>query len=198
MKELRVKNDETKKEKCIEGHAAVFNQWSEKLGSRWFSFREKILPGSFTESIQQDDVRALINHDPNLILGRNKSNTLELSEDNIGLKVRIVPPDTQYARDLMVSIDRGDITQMSFMFEVLSDRWGSEEGIDADEVREISKVKLYDVSPVTFPAYPQTDVGTRSAMDISAARLEEKRELEIKRKEQFERKKFIQFLDIND
>lgn len=128
----------------------------------WFPFREKVLPGAFADTIKTDDIRALYNHDVNYVLGRNKAGTLFLEEDDIGLKVRILPPDTQWARDLMVSIEWGDISQMSFGFIVISDRWGTEEGVD---MRELLKVKLYDVSPVTFPAYPQTDVGVRSAME---------------------------------
>ncbi|ADL50551.1 HK97 family phage prohead protease [Clostridium cellulovorans] len=171
LTELRVKNIDTNEGEnntipVIEGHAAVFNQWSEELGGV-FSFREKVIPGAFTDSIQTDDVRALFNHDPNYVLGRNKSGTLELTETKEGLYVKITPPDTQWARDLTVSIDRGDISQMSFGFLVLEDRWGYEEGRD---VRELRKVKLFDVSPVTFPAYPQTSVGIRSAADIYEAR----------------------------
>ena len=144
----------------IEGHAAVFNQWSEELGYI-FPFKERVLPGAFTESIGSDDVRALFNHDPNYVLGRNRSGTLDLVESEQGLLVRIYPPDTSWARDLNISIDRGDISQMSFGFLVLEDRWGHEDGMD---IRELCKVKLFDVSPVTFPAYPQTDVGIRGAL----------------------------------
>jgi HK97 family phage prohead protease len=146
----------------IEGHAAVFNQWSENLGGM-FPFKEKVIPGAFRDSINVDDVRALFNHDPNYVLGRNKAGTLELKETQKGLLVRITPPDTQWARDLTVSIDRGDITQMSFGFLVEEDKWGSEDGMD---IRELHKVKLFDVSPVTFPAYSQTSVGIRSMTEV--------------------------------
>lgn len=150
----------------IEGHAAVFNQWSENLGGI-FPFKEKVIPGAFRDSINVDDVRALFNHDPNYVLGRNKAGTLELKETQKGLLVRVTPPDTQWARDLTVSIDRGDISQMSFGFLVEDDKWGTEEGMD---VRELHKVKLFDVSPVTFPAYPQTSVGVRSMTEVYEAR----------------------------
>lgn len=164
--ELRVLASQTEEEikpaaPIIEGHAAIFDQWSEELGPL-FPFKEKVMPGAFKASIQNDDIRALFNHDPNYVLGRNKAGTLELKETQKGLLVRITPPDAQWARDLIVSIDRGDISQMSFGFLVLEDRWGTEEGMD---VRELHKVKLFDVSPVTFPAYPQTDVGIRSAWE---------------------------------
>ena len=139
----------------IVGYAAVFNKFSEEM----WGFREKIAPGCFTKTIKEDDVRALWNHDSNHVLGRNKSGTLTLSEDDKGLKIDILPPDAQWARDLMTSIDRGDIDQMSFGFKTVSQLW---EGEYPDEVRTLIEVKLYDVSPVTFPAYPDTEVGLRS------------------------------------
>jgi hypothetical protein len=182
MTELRVQNkpnseDEGKIIKTIEGHAAVFNQWSETLGG-FFPYKERVLPGAFKDSIEKDDIRALFNHNPDYVLGRNKSGTLHLEEDEKGLKVVIHPPDTQWARDLLVSIDRGDITQMSFGFIVESDRWGLEDGMD---VRELQKVKLFDVSPVTYPAYPQTDVGVRSMDEVFKKHKEEERQKKAKK-----------------
>lgn len=142
----------------IEGHAAVFDSWSETLGG-YYPFKEKVRKNAFKKSIDTDDIRALFNHDSNHVLGRNKAGTLELVEDDKGLLVRIYPPDTALARDLLVSISRGDISQMSFGFVVEKDEWSTENGIDT---RELTQVKLYDVSPVTFPAYTQTDVGVRA------------------------------------
>jgi len=188
MTELRVQNkpnseDEEKIVRTIEGHAAVFNEWSETLGG-FFPYKERVLPGAFKDSIEKDDIRALFNHNPDYVLGRNKSGTLELKEDEKGLKVIIHPPDTQWARDLLVSIDRGDITQMSFGFIVESDRWGLEDGMD---VRELQKVKLFDVSPVTYPAYPQTDVGVRSMDEVFKKHKDEERQKKaIKAKEKLD------------
>ena len=164
LTELRMMQpeDEETTQPMIEGHAAVFNQRSEELGV-CFPFREKIMPGAFLESIQKDDIRALFNHSPNYVLGRNKAGTLTLEEDVQGLKVQIHPPDTQFARDLGVSIKRGDISQMSIGFQVLTERWYMDNG---EDIREITKAKLYDVSPVTFPAYPQTDVSARSINEV--------------------------------
>ena len=164
LKELRVVDDisDDGGGNAIEGYASVFDSWSEELGGD-LPFRERVIKGAFEETIQKDDIRALFNHDPNYVLGRNRAGTLSLEEDEKGLKVRIIPPETTWAKDLMVSIKRGDITQMSFGFTVILDRWFTEENID---VRELLKVKLFDVSPVTFPAYQQTECGIRSAMDV--------------------------------
>lgn len=154
--ELRAKGGSTPR---ITGHAAVFNQLSEDLGG----FREKIAPGAFTDTIQDGDIRALWNHDPNFPLARTKSKTLRLKEDDEGLAIDADLPDTSYARDLIISIERRDVDQMSFGFMVLPDgqKWRLEDG---GIVRILTKVELFDVSPVTFPAYPQTDVSARAEL----------------------------------
>ena len=108
LTELRIADSESGS--VIEGHAAVFDSWSETLGGI-FPFKEIVRKGAFNESIGKDDIRALFNHDPNYVLGRNRAGTLELVEDEIGLKVRIIPPDTSWAKDIQISIRRGDITQ---------------------------------------------------------------------------------------
>lgn len=143
----------------IEGHAAMFNCLSGNLGG----FREKIRPGAFSKTIKEADVRALWNHNDGFVLGRNKAGTLELSEDEKGLAVKIYPPDTTWANDLRESIKRGDVNQMSFGFRCIKDNWTEDE---FGPIRELIEVQLFDVSPVTFPAYPQTDVSARA---ISAA-----------------------------
>lgn len=148
--------EDQEKRKMI-GHAAVFGEVADIGG--WFN--EQVDPGAFKASIRKDDVRALFNHDENYVLGRNKAKTLRLSEDDTGLKVTIDPPDTQFARDLQVSIDRGDISQMSFAFQVQEEEWVRGDKGKPD-LRKIKKVRLFDVSPVTFPAYTGTDIAVRS------------------------------------
>lgn len=169
--EIRAEENDGKRTIC--GHAAVFNSWSETLGG-FFPFKEIIRKGAFQKSIEKDDIRALFNHDVNHVLGRNLAGTLELGEDGQGLFVKILPPDTQWARDLQVSIIRGDITQMSFGFVVEKDEWSTVDGVDT---RELIEVKLFDVSPVTYPAYTQTDVGVR-AYEQYKAKLRQKAENE--------------------
>lgn len=147
----------------IAGHAAKFDVLSEDLGG----FRERIAPGAFAKSIQSADVRALWNHDANIVLGRNKSGTLRLSEDSAGLYYEVDVPDTQLIRDMVLApIARGDVNQCSFGFYTLSDKWAK---VDGDWVRTLLEVELFDVSPVTYPAYPATDVAVRSLQAAQAA-----------------------------
>lgn len=159
--EFRVEGEEAPK---IIGYAAKFDTLSEEM----WGFREKIAKGAFTDALKDSDVRALFNHDPNLVLGRNKAGTLVLVEDDIGLRYEITPPDTQTAKDLAESIRRGDISQSSFAFSMRGggiEEW--QELPDGKAIRTIKKVsRLFDVSPVTYPAYPDTESGVRSAEEV--------------------------------
>lgn len=150
----------------IRGYAAVFNQLSEDLGG----FREQLATGAFSDAIGASDVRALINHDANLVIGRNKSGTLTMSEDAVGLRVEITPPDTQAARDLVELMKRGDVNQMSFAFTVSKeDQTWTRDG-SGPWLRTIKKVsRLFDVSVVTYPAYPQTSAAVRALEDLQSA-----------------------------
>lgn len=140
----------------LAGYAAVFDELSVEI----WGFREKIAAGAFTDTIANDDIRSLWNHDTNWVLGRTTNQTLRLAEDEIGLAVEIEPPETQMGRDALVSIRRGDVNQMSFAFATLEDRWDIDE--NEQYVRTLLRVKLYEVSPVTFPAYPATSIAVRA------------------------------------
>lgn len=138
-------------EMIIEGYAALYNSETD-LGV----FRESISPGAF-DDVLNDDVRALINHDPSLILGRSSAGTLELSTDELGLKYRVKLGEQQYAKDLYTSIKRGDISQSSFAFTIEDQSWSEDRS-----TRKVEKVaKLLDVSPVTYPAYKSATVAAR-------------------------------------
>ncbi len=165
--EFRIQQTENEPLKII-GYAARFNELSEEM----WGMREKIAPGAFTEAIGKSDVRALWNHDPNYVLGRTKNGTLQIREDEQGLFYEVTPPDTQWARDLVESIKRGDVDQSSFAFTVDVQEWDeSSEPV----IRTIVKVReLYDVSPVTYPAYPTATSGVRSLKDVAEEHRKEK------------------------
>lgn len=146
--------------KSVSGYAAVFNSLSEDLG--WF--RETIRPGAFAKCLQGDpDVRCLFNHDTNVVLGRTRSGTLDLMEDAKGLKFNCLLPETQAARDVRELIKRGDVSQCSFGFYVVEQEWNEKKlpNGDMECTRELVEVDLFDVSPVTFPAYPATSCEAR-------------------------------------
>ncbi len=152
----------------LAGYAALFNTASDDLGG----FTEVITPGAFKGAIPKSDIRALFNHDPNYVLGRNKSGSLSVSEDNRGLAMEVTPPDIQWVRDLLVSVERGDIDQMSFGFRVAKggDEWVYTDDAVTRTITEISE--LFDVAVVTYPAYPDTDVAVRSLDAWKAAHTE--------------------------
>jgi len=147
-------------ENQLTGHAALFNV---RTNIDWFE--EIVKPGAFRRAIKEkQDVRCLLNHDSNLILGRTRNGTLQLQEDEKGLKFSCDLPATQLARDLRVSIGRRDIDQCSFSFVVREQTWTEEKNRDGltIHIRSIEDVDLLDVSPVTFPSYEQTSCSVRS------------------------------------
>lgn len=154
--ELRARGE---KPRMIVGYASVFDQLSQVM----WDFREKMAPGTFASSIENgDDVRALWNHDASFVLGRTKAGTLSLAEDERGLRVEITPPDSPLVQSFLASIERGDVSQMSIGFSVLDEEWDKDE--QGQFIRTVRKVKLYDVSPVTFPAYTGTEVALRAML----------------------------------
>ena len=150
--DIRLADEDAEESNAITGYAAIFDKWSEDLGF----FKEKIAAGAFHKTIKENDIRALINHDPNLVIGRTKNKTLKLWEDDEGLGFEVKLPDTSYAKDLRESIKRKDITQNSFGFQTVEDEWSPD-----GKRRTLHEVRLFDVSPVTFPAYKQTTVKMR-------------------------------------
>lgn len=149
---------EEDKPPTIRGYAAIFNAIAD-LGY----FREKIMPGAFKRALKEkQDVRALVDHDPAMIIGRSKAGTLKLREDDKGLHVEIIPPETTVGRDVVESLKRGDLDQMSFGFIPVKWRWIEPTERGQMPTREIEDVDLFDVSIVAYPAYEQTSVSVRS------------------------------------
>jgi hypothetical protein len=167
--DVSIEAREDGKGKRICGYAAVFNEVTD-IG--WF--KERIAKGAFLESLEKDDVRSLFNHNPDYVLGRSKNGTCKMKEDERGLFMEVDPPDTQQARDIMALIERGDVTGQSFSFRVEGDEWEYGEGNDQD-LRTLTKVRLYDVGPVTFPAYEGTSVNMRSYEAMKEKRSQEQK-----------------------
>lgn len=142
--------------KTIEGYFAVFNSNYEIAPG----MSESIAPGAFDNTLQED-VRALTNHDSRLVLGRTSAGTLELKQDEKGLWGRItINPNDQDALNLYSRVQRGDVNQCSFGFDIISEEY---EVLDDDKVHwTIKEVFLYEVSVVTFPAYNETNVTARN------------------------------------
>ncbi len=149
----------------VNGHMAVFDQWSGDCGG----FIEILKPGAFTKTLKEQDIHSYFNHDSNFVLGRVKSGTLRLTEDNTGLFSENDPPDTQTVRDLVLEpIRRGDVDQGSIAFRHVRQEWGR---VDGMLTRTLHEVRLYHVSPVPRGAYETTSVGLRAGaegLDIRA------------------------------
>ena len=159
--EIEMRVDDGDKPRLV-GYAAKYGVFTD-LG--WF--REKIKAGAFDDALIDADVRCLKNHDVNLILGRTKSGTLRLESNKVGLRFDDDVPDTTTGKDALEEVRRGDISGCSFSFTVAEQNWKYFED-DAPPERTIIKVgRLFDVGPVTFPAYPDTTVAARS---LEAAR----------------------------
>jgi len=143
------------------GYAAVFDSLSENLGN----FKERVASTAFDRALRDPnlDCKALINHDANLLIGRTKSGTLRLNTDGYGLRMAVDLPNTSYARDLLASVKRGDLNQMSFAFTADDQDWNDETDPDTGDsipVRTLRAVRLHDVSCVTSPAYAATSVSS--------------------------------------
>ena len=139
----------------IRGLAIAFNKPSENLGG----FREVIYPEAVDRTLREAiDVRALVDHETAKVLGRITAGTLLMRKQTKGLTVEIDPPATTYARDILESVSRGDVSGMSFAFRVMpgGENWIEDE--DGFPLREIYDMRIQEVSIVTFPAYPQTNV----------------------------------------
>ena len=140
----------------IKGYFAVFNSIYD-IGA---GMSEEVAPGAFSETLS-GDIRALVNHDTTLVLGRTSAHTLELREDTRGLwgSISINPNDTD-AMNLYQRVKRGDVSQCSFGFDILEEDTEIRENGDVHWT--IKKVRLYEVSCCTFPAYESTNISARS------------------------------------
>lgn len=136
----------------LRGLAIVFNSLSVPIAG----FRERIRPSAIRRTLDEGiDVRAFADHDSGKVLGRLTAKTLGLHVDRVGLHVTITPPDTTYARDLVAVVKRGDLSNMSFGFSVLTDEWEMQNGT---AVRNVTDMRVYEVSPVSLASYGSTTI----------------------------------------
>lgn len=154
--ELRLKDGADGSLGILEGLPGIpYNSWSEDLGG----FRERVLPGAFDESLMEADIVSCRDHDDSQILGRTSEGQLRLDNRDDGLFYEVDLPDTTYSRDLKELVTTKRVKGNSFRFVTIEDRWSV---ISGKEYRDLVKCELYEVGPVTMPAYPATGLGLRS------------------------------------
>ncbi|MEG0854411.1 MAG: HK97 family phage prohead protease [Angelakisella sp.] len=164
-------------DRYIEGYFAVFNQETEL----WQGCFEKIAPGAFDNSLKNNDVRCLFNHDSGFVLGRMASGTLELKTDAHGLwgRVKVNPNDTQ-ALDVYSRVERGDISGCSFGFNPVKEEYDDR---GDNTLWTVTEADTHEVSICTFPAYPQTEIQARQKdIEMSQSRQKERRKANLKKK----------------
>lgn len=164
--------------RTIGGYAVVFNALSENLGFS-IEVREQIKPGAFAESLARDQQMAFWNHNTDMPIGSTKNKSLRLQEDEHGLKFELDLPDTSIGRDVFQNVREGIVDSMSFGFQIQDEH--DEEITLASEpslpvVVTVLRAKLIEVSPVVFPAYPQTEVEARSREEKITKRMQTIRE----------------------
>lgn len=173
--ELKTRDEEEQEQKVIEGYFAVFNSPTEL----WPGAFEEIEPGAFDGTLG-NDIRALINHETGLVLGRNKSGTLELKTDSHGLwgNIKLNSNDTD-AMNLYERVKRGDVDQCSFGFNILAEE--TDFGDDGTVKWTLKEIDLHEVSVVTFPAYSDTGVQARhTELEQHKSKMLEQRKLKLK------------------
>ena len=155
--ELEYREEEDKP--IVGGYVVRWNKLSEEM----FGFREKVAQGAFAKSLREMKAFSFWNHNSDIVLGSTDNETLNLTEDDKGLRFELTLPDTTAGRDARTLIKRGDVKGMSFGFRTLRDEW--DETDPQHVIRTLHEVRLYEVSPTAMPAYPQSSVAARSIED---------------------------------
>lgn len=157
---VEMRAEEGKESRTIVGTAAVFNSITDLR-----YYKEQIDPAAFDDILADEnhDVVALVNHDNNMVVARRSAGTLKMWKEDNKLKYSFDAPNTTAGNDLLENIRLGNIRGSSFQFEVSEANWKWDPDNDRNDLRTIVKVsRLWDVGPVTFPAYEDTDVSARS------------------------------------
>ncbi|WP_227397332.1 HK97 family phage prohead protease [Jeotgalibacillus aurantiacus] len=173
--ELEIREDGEGK-RTLSGYAVKWEMKSHPMGY-FRRFKEQFKKGSFSDSLFKDDQRALWSHDTSRVLGRTGNGTLRLYEDDIGLRFELDLPNTTLGNDTYETIKRGDVDGVSFGFKPKKQEW--DESDPDNLVRTIVQADILEISPVAFPAYPDSQVQARGN-DPYKQYLEEKEERELK------------------
>lgn len=188
--EIRAMDDPGAESRTIQGYAVKYNLNSEVMMDYWGDkFVETFAEGAFDESLRSKDQKCLWNHDTSAPLGSVRANTLQLQSDSVGLYYEDEVPDNSWGNDALESIRRGDVDGSSFAFRATDDAWAIVE-IDGEEVykRTILRAELYEVSPTTFPAYPDSEVNARSFRESGGVEVNKK---SVTNNDELRRKKLI-------
>ena len=173
---VEIREDDEGK-RTLTGYAIKWEMKSVTMG--WRRFREQFKRGAFTESLTNEDQLALWSHDTSKVLGRTKNGTLRLFEDEIGLRFELDLLDTTLGDDAYKTIKRGDVDGVSFGFQMLKQEW--DEADNDNVIRTVTKAKLLEISPVAFPAYPDSQISARSKDPYEEHVLEKRNEQRRKR-----------------
>lgn len=155
---MEIREDDDGK-RTLTGYAVKWEMKSHALGF-FEEFREQFKRGAFTDSLSKDDQRALWSHDMSKVLGRTGNGTLRLVEDDIGLRFELDLPKTTLGNDTYETIKRGDVDGVSFGFIPRKQEW--DESDPENIIRTITDAELLEISPVAWPAYPDSGVAARS------------------------------------
>jgi HK97 family phage prohead protease len=167
--ESRVTKDADERQH-ITGYVTVYNSLSDPI----FNFREEIMPGAFTDSLDDDTPkRSYFNHNPDMILGNSENGTASFVEDRRGVFLDAIPPETRAAQDVVKLIEGGYVNHASFAFVADEDKWA---GTAEKPIRKVVRGRFFEGGPVSDPAYPQTTMDVRTlyrnlGLDIDAIRL---------------------------
>lgn len=155
-----VTTSETSTDLVVEGYVNETGKWSHQMRSKKGPFIEKIMPGAFKKALKNgNDIHFLAEHDSNKILSSTRNNSLTLSEDEVGLKMKATISKTTYGKDYYQLIKDGILRNMSFGFFPIKDTW--KKNAKGILERSISELALFEVSVVTNPAYPTTSLSAR-------------------------------------
>lgn len=168
-------NDETKL--SVVGYVVKFNERSQLL---YDEFYEKVARGAFSKSLEDNTIKALWDHNTNLVLGSTRSKTLRLKEDDTGLYFELDLPNNEIGKNAYESITRGDVDGVSFGFFVRDDGWEYKKDEDVYE-RTLLDIDLREISPTPFPAYENSEVNKRSILLEMNIKTKEQRKLELEK-----------------